>query len=42
MISGNAFDSLRKIVEIGRDRRATMTSVYTPPILVKDINIVSK
>ncbi|HIE18841.1 TPA: TldD/PmbA family protein [Candidatus Bathyarchaeota archaeon] len=42
MISGNAFESLRNIVEIGRDRRATMMIVYTPPILVKDINIVSK
>jgi len=42
MISGNAFESLRKIVEIGRDRRATMMSIYTPPILVKDINIIAK
>jgi len=42
MISGNAFESLRNIVEIGRERRATMTSIYTPPILVKDIRIVSK
>jgi len=42
MISGNAFSSLKNIVEIGKERRATMMSVYTPPILVKNINIVSK
>jgi len=42
MISGNAFESLKNIVEIGRERRATMTSIYTPPILVKNISIVSK
>jgi len=42
MISGNAFESLKNIVEIGRERRATMTNIYTPPILVKDIRIVSK
>ena len=42
MISGNAFESLKNIVEIGRERRATMTSVYTPPILVKDVGIISK
>jgi len=42
MISGNAFESLKNIVKIGRERRATMASIYTPPIIVKDINIVSK
>jgi PmbA protein len=42
MISGNAFESLRRIVEIGKERRATMVNVYTPPILVKDVRIVSK
>jgi len=42
MISGNAFEALKKIVEIGSERRATMTSIYTPPILVKDISILSK
>jgi len=42
MISGNAFESLKNIVEIGRERRATMASVYTPPILVKDVGIISK
>ncbi len=42
MISGNAFESLKDIVEIGRERRATMTNIYTPPILVKDIRVVSK
>ncbi|KYH42046.1 MAG: putative TldD/pmbA family protein [Candidatus Bathyarchaeota archaeon B63] len=42
MISGNAFESLRRIVRIGRERRATMMRVYTPPILVEDVKIVSK
>jgi len=42
MISGNAFESLKNIVEIGRERRATMRSIYTPPIVVKNISIVSK
>jgi len=42
MISGNAFESLKNIVEIGRERRATMARIYTPPILVKDIQIISK
>lgn len=42
MISGNAFESLNRIVAIGRDRRATMMSVYTPPILVEGITVVSQ
>ena len=42
MISGNAFESLNRIVAIGRDRRATMMSVYTPPILVEEVTIVSQ
>jgi len=42
MIVGNAFESLKNIVRIGRERRATATRVYTPPILVKGIKIVSK
>ena len=42
MISGNAFESLNRIVAIGRDRRATMMSVYTPPILVEGVTIVSQ
>jgi len=42
MISGNAFESLKNIIEIGKERRATMTSIYTPPILVKGIRVVSR
>jgi len=42
MISGNTFESLNKIAAIGRDRRATMMDVYTPPILIEEITITSK
>ncbi len=42
MISGNTFQALKDIAEIGSEARATMGGVYTPPILVKNIKIVSK
>ena len=42
MISGNAFESLKRIIEVGSDRRVTMHGVYTPSILIGDVNIVSK
>ena len=42
MISGNAFKSLKRIIEVGSDRRVTMHGVYTPSILIGDVNIVSK
>jgi len=42
MISGNTFQALNNIVEIGSERRATLTGVYTPPILLKNMKIVSK
>jgi len=42
MISGNTFEALKDIIEIGSEKRATMMSVYTPPILVENIKIVSK
>jgi PmbA protein len=42
MISGNTFEVLKNIVKIGRETRATTLSVYTPPIIVKNVKIVSK
>ena len=42
MISGNTFEALKNIVRIGSEVRPTMMSVYTPPIIVKNIKIVSK
>jgi PmbA protein len=42
MISGNTFQALKDIIEIGSERRATMMGVYTPPILLRHIKIVSK
>jgi PmbA protein len=42
MISGNSFEALHSIVRIGSETRATLTGVYTPPILAKNIKIVSK
>lgn len=42
MISGNAFQSLMNIVEVGRESRPTFQKIYTPPILLDKVNIVSK
>ena len=42
MISGNVFETLKNILMIGREKRATMISIYTPPVVVKGIRIVSK
>jgi len=42
MISGNAFQALSDILEIGSETRATPMGVYTPPILLKNMKIVSK
>jgi PmbA protein len=42
MISGNSFEALHNIVRIGRETRATLTGIYTPPILAKKIKIVSR
>lgn len=42
MISGNAFQSLMNIVEVGRESRPTFQRIYTPPILLDKVNIVSK
>jgi len=42
MVSGNTFQALSNIVEIGSERRATLMSVYTAPILLKNMKIVSR
>jgi len=42
MISGNAFQALKNIVEIGSETRPTLLKAYVPPIIVDKINIVSK
>jgi len=42
MISGNAFQALTNIVDIGSEARPTFIRVYTPPILVDKVNVVSK
>ncbi|MEM2118824.1 MAG: TldD/PmbA family protein [Candidatus Bathyarchaeia archaeon] len=42
MISGNAFTALNSIIEVGAEARPTMLQAYVPPILVDNINIVSK
>jgi PmbA protein len=42
MISGNAFQALKNLVEIGSETRPTMFQAYVPPILVDKVNVVSK
>ncbi|MEM3875168.1 MAG: TldD/PmbA family protein [Candidatus Bathyarchaeia archaeon] len=42
MISGNAFQALHDIIEIGCEIRPTEIRAYTPPILVGNIHIISK
>lgn len=42
MISGNAFQALKDLIEIGCETRPTEIRAYTPPILVDNINIISK
>jgi len=42
MISGNAFQTIKNIIEIGSETRPTSLKAYFPPILVDKINIVSK
>jgi PmbA protein len=42
MISGNAFQAMKNIVEIGSETRPTMAQAYVPPILVDGVNVVSK
>ncbi|MBS7638224.1 TldD/PmbA family protein [Candidatus Bathyarchaeota archaeon] len=43
MISGNAFQALNNIIEVGREVRPTLWYMaYVPPILIDKINIISK
>jgi PmbA protein len=42
MISGNAFQTLKNVIEIGSETRPTTLQVYVPPILVDKVNVVSK
>jgi len=42
MISGNTFEALKNIVEIGSEIRPTFLKAYVPPILLDNTNIVSK
>ncbi len=42
MISGNTFQALMNIVEIGSETRPTFDRIYTSPILIDKVNIVSK
>lgn len=42
MISGNAFQALKDLIEIGCETRPTEIRAYTPPILVDNIHIISK
>jgi PmbA protein len=42
MISGNAFQALKDIIEIGCETRPTEIRAYTPPILMDNIHIISK
>jgi len=42
MISGNTFQALKNIIEIGCEIRPTLAKAYVPPILIDKINIVSK
>jgi PmbA protein len=42
MISGNAFQTLKNLTEIGSETRATTFQAYVPPMLADKVNIVSK
>lgn len=42
MISGNTFETLMNIVDIGSEIRPTFGRIYTPPILIDKVTIVSK
>ncbi len=42
MISGNAFQALKNIIEIGSEIRPTEIRAYVPPVLVDGVNIISK
>jgi len=42
MISGNTFQAIKNIIEIGSETRPTLLKVYIPPIMIDKVNIVSK
>jgi len=42
MISGNTFQAIKNIIEIGSETRPTFLRAYVPPILVDKVNIISK
>jgi PmbA protein len=42
MISGNAFQALENLVEIGSETRSTTFQAYVPPVLVDKVNVISK
>jgi PmbA protein len=42
MISGNAFQAMKNIIEIGSETRPTFIGGYVPPITIDKINIISK
>jgi len=42
MISGNAFQAIKYIIEIGSEIRPTQNQTYVPPMLVDKMTIVSK
>jgi len=42
MISGNTFETLMNIIDIGSEIRSTFGGIYTPPILVDNVTVISK
>jgi len=42
MVSGNVFQAIMNIVEIGSETRPTFLASYVPPIMIAKINIISK
>jgi PmbA protein len=42
MVSGNAFQTLKNVIEIGSETRPTTFQAYVPPILVDKVSILSK
>jgi PmbA protein len=42
MISGNAFQTLKNVIEIGGEARPTTSQSYLPPILVDNVDVVSR
>jgi PmbA protein len=42
MISGNAFQAMKNIIEIGSETRPTFLRAYVPPIMIDKVNIISK